>query len=73
MTLSSVFKTPFVRQCFGAVVGAVLALGLYYSGTWAFTKAQAMLVSPETKVEIAEQTRDARMDRVAAEVKMNLK
>ena len=69
MRLPSAFKTPFARQCYGALLGAALALGLYNASTWSYAKVEAMLIRPETKAEVTDQARDAKLDRIAADVK----
>lgn len=67
--MKNLLHSALFQQCLGAVIGGVLALGLYEAGSWTYTKAQAMLVSPESKQEIHVQTQDARMERVGASAK----
>jgi hypothetical protein len=73
MTLPSTLKTPFARQCLGAVIGAVLALGLYNVSTWTYGKMEAMLMHPETHEQVSKQTQDAKLDRIAADAKNAIK
>lgn len=68
--MHAALRSPLIRQFTGAVVGAMVALALYTVGSWAVEKVQAMLPSDMMPhQEFTEETRNAKMDRIAAAAK----
>jgi hypothetical protein len=63
-------RSPAIRQLTGAVVGAMVALAVYTAGNWAVGHMHAMLMdTAAAKEQITEETRAAKMDRIAAAAK----
>lgn len=62
--MKQLLKSPFAQQCLGAAVGAFLAYMLYATGTWAMGKVEAMLTSPVTKEQVAEMTREDKLEAI---------